>query len=106
MSNTWSRDSSIGCRVQRNGTSGELHSPGFNGDKGQYGEYQSCTYDVTVPPGQTVSAVFNYFDVHPSDVLRVRHWLVVVTRSNQGLLISQNLQKLSTTCVHHLNLEP
>ncbi|XP_076460199.1 uncharacterized protein LOC143293161 [Babylonia areolata] len=57
-----------GCSVSLNGTSGEVHSPGYvtQGAR-QYGAFQTCTYDVTVPGAPPVTLQFNSFRVHVSD---------------------------------------
>ena len=54
-----------------NGTSGEIHSPGFKSSGGQYGSYQTCTYDVAVPGGAPVTVKFNSMNIHTSDEIRV-----------------------------------
>ena len=54
-----------------NGTSGNIHSPGFRPTGGQYGAYQRCTYDVTVPGGVPVTVRFDSMKVHESDEIVV-----------------------------------
>ena len=54
-----------------NGTSGQIHSPGFCPTGGQYGAFQRCTYDVTVPGGVPVRVRFDSMKVHESDVVMV-----------------------------------
>lgn len=60
-----------GCKVTLNGTSGQIHSPGFCPTGGQYGAFQRCTYDVTVPGGVPVRVRFDSMKVHESDVVMV-----------------------------------
>lgn len=54
-----------------NDTSGEIHSPGFRPTGGQYGAFQTCTYDVNVPGGVPVRVRFDSMKVHESDELMV-----------------------------------
>ena len=71
LSRQWSVCCLAGCKVSLNGTSGNIHSPGFRPTGGQYGAYQRCTYDVTVPGGVPVTVRFDSMKVHESDEIVV-----------------------------------
>ena len=62
-----------GCDVnvssERNG---EIRSPGFKSNGGQYMKYQTCNYHVLVPAGNSMTLIREKFKLHESDWLVVR----------------------------------
>ncbi|XP_070186674.1 uncharacterized protein [Littorina saxatilis] len=60
-----------GCQVNLNSTSGVIQSPGYSATGGQYGAYQTCTYDVTIPGGVPVTVRFDRMKVHETDEVMV-----------------------------------
>ena len=88
-----------------NGTSGNIHSPGFRPTGGQYGAYQRCTYDVTVPGGVPVTVRFDSMKVHESDEIVVSeaasdHFRVLITPPPIFRAIIKVLQHAFTSTLH------
>ncbi|XP_076444633.1 uncharacterized protein LOC143282756 isoform X2 [Babylonia areolata] len=65
-----------GCSISLTDKSGEIKSPGY--DKKPYSAYQTCTYNVTVPGGATITVNFDEMQLHKSDRLLVYEGSVVL----------------------------